>query len=76
MIHLGKFIYQELKRQERTPTWLARKINCERPNVYYIFKRSSLNTELLQAISLALNVNLFKILSDETQAMINQNNGS
>lgn len=76
MIHLGEFIYQELKRQERTPTWLARKINCERPNIYYIFKRSSLNTELLQAISLALNVNLFKLLSNETQAMIDQNNHS
>ena len=33
MIHIGQLIRQELDRQERTPTWLARKINCERPNV-------------------------------------------
>lgn len=64
MIHIGELIYEELKRQERTPTWLAKKINCERTNIYYIFKQRSINTDLLERISVALGVNFFKILSD------------
>lgn len=63
MIHIGKLIESELRRQERTPTWLARKINCERPNIYYIFKQSSINTELLFLISQALNVDFFRFYS-------------
>lgn len=59
MIHIGKLIKQELERQERTPSWLAKKINCERPNVYYIFRQESINTDLLLRISKALNHNFF-----------------
>ena len=60
MIHIGQLIRQELERQERTPTWLARKINCERPNVYYIFSQQSINTDLLLRISQALNHDFFQ----------------
>lgn len=65
MPHIGKLIKEELDRQERTPAWLARKINCERPNVYYIFRQQSINTDLLMQISRALNVDLFQYYSDE-----------
>ena len=64
MIHIGKLIQEELKHQERNPTWLAKKINCERANVYYIFKQQSINTDLLERISIALGVDFFKILSE------------
>lgn len=57
-------IQQELKRQERNPTWLAKQINCERANIYYIFKQQSINTDLLERISIALGVDFFKILSE------------
>ena len=50
-------------RQERTPAWLARKINCQRPNVYYIFSQPSINTDLLLKISKALNVDFFALYS-------------
>ena len=60
MIHIGQLIRQELDRQERTPTWLARKINCERTNVYYIFSQPSINTDLLLRISQALNHDFFQ----------------
>ncbi len=65
MPHIGKLIKEELDRQERTPAWLARKINCERPNVYYIFRQQSINTDLLMQISRALNVDFFQYYSDE-----------
>ena len=65
MPHIGKLIKEELDRQERTSAWLARKINCERPNVYYIFRQQSINTDLLMQISRALNVDFFQYYSDE-----------
>lgn len=64
MINIGKIIEEELRRQERTPTWLARKINCERTNIYYIFRQSSINTEMLRLISQALQTDFFKFYSD------------
>lgn len=64
---IGKLIYEELVRQERTPTWLAKKIHCERPNIYYIFKQTSINTDILYRISNALNVDFFRFFSEELQ---------
>lgn len=65
MIHIGNMIESELRRQERTPTWLARKINCERTNIYYIFRQQSINTEMLRLISEALRVDFFRYYSDK-----------
>ena len=65
MVHIGQMIRQEMLRQERTPAWLARHINCQRPNIYYIFSQSSINTDQLIAISRALNKNFFAYYTDE-----------
>lgn len=65
MVHIGQLIKAEMVRQERTPAWLARHINCQRPNVYYIFSQASINTQLLAAISRALNTNFFKYYTDD-----------
>lgn len=58
-IFIGDLIEKELRRQERSVSWLARKLNCDRTNVYDIFKRRSIDSELLCNISVALNVNFF-----------------
>ncbi len=65
MVHIGNFIREELRRQERTPTWLARKICCGRTNIYDIFERASLDSALIHRISMALNVNIFALLSED-----------
>lgn len=65
MIHIGKIIECELKRQERTVSWFARKLYCDRSNVYDIFKRRSIDTELLIRISLILNYNFFALYDNE-----------
>lgn len=65
MVHIGKIIKEVMESQERTPIWLARKINCERTNIYYIFQQSSINTELLLKISIALNHDFFSYYSVE-----------
>ena len=59
-VHIGKLIQQTLKKQGRSPSWLAEQINCNRDNIYKIYQRPHINTELLMQISVALNVNFFE----------------
>ena len=67
MIHIGQLIKMELEAQERTPTWLAKKINCDRTNIYRIFDRESIDTALLSRISSALNKNFFEELAQQLE---------
>ena len=71
-IFIGKIIEQELRRQERSVTWFSRKIHCDRRNVYDIFRRSSIDTDLLLLISRVLNVDLFFYYSVALQLTDNQ----
>ena len=64
-LHIGSLIKEELMRQERTISWFARKLYCDRSNVYHIFKRESIDTELLLRISLILGRNFFLLYVDE-----------
>lgn len=59
MLHIGNRIQAELRRQERSVSWFARKLSCDRSNVYNIFLRSTIDTELLMRISIILNHNFF-----------------
>ena len=65
MAHIGQIIREELKQQGRTVTWLAKAINCDRTNIYNIFTRESIDTNLLTRISKVLNRNFFEILTEE-----------
>lgn len=67
MVHIGKLIEEELRRQERTVTWFADKLCCERTNVYSIFKRQSIDTVLLLRISLILRRNFFSAYLEELE---------
>ncbi|MBE6319275.1 MAG: XRE family transcriptional regulator [Bacteroidales bacterium] len=70
MVHIGQLIKQELERQERSPLWLAKKINCTRPNIYHIFNSPSINTLILLRISIVLNYNFFEYYYDEYKTQI------
>ncbi|MDE6643637.1 MAG: XRE family transcriptional regulator [Muribaculaceae bacterium] len=71
-IFIGKIIQDELRRQERSVTWFSRKIHCDRRNVYDIFRRTSIDTDLLLLISWVLNVDLFSLYSNHLQSIDNQ----
>jgi transcriptional regulator with XRE-family HTH domain len=58
-IHIGEKIKQRSKELRIGPTELARHISTSKQNVYGIFKRESIDTELLQKISKALNLDFF-----------------
>lgn len=57
---IGKIIEEELRSQERSVVWLSRKLNCNRTNVYKIFNRTSIDTELLLKISNVLKRDFFE----------------
>lgn len=64
MVNIGAIIKRELLLQERSVAWFAKKLCCERANIYRIFNKQSLDTELLLRISLILNHDFFQYYSD------------
>lgn len=58
-IHIGQIIEQEIRRQGRSIPWVAQQLNCERTNVYSIFRRESVDTTLLLQISVILQHDFF-----------------
>lgn len=63
MESIGQLIKDEMKRQERSVSWMARKLDLDRSNVYRLFQRNSIDTDLLMKVSLALNVDYFAYFS-------------
>ena len=74
MIHIGLEIKSELERQERSVSWFARKLCCERTNVYSIFKRKSIDTDMLTRISRILQHNFFELYDNEVDKQQNCHN--
>lgn len=62
--HIGNQIKAELERQGRTITWLALQVYCTRENMYRVFRRPWINTDLLFRICEALNCDFFKQYSE------------
>ncbi len=61
---IGKRIKEKLKEQGRTVTWLAKQLSCTRENLYNIFAKNHINTQLLFQISQELNYDFFKEFSN------------
>ena len=64
-IHIGQLIRTQLKVDERSVSWLAREIGCSRNHLYKVFRKPSLDGELLLCISLAMNFNFFQYYTAE-----------
>ena len=64
-MNVGKRVQEILKKQRRSASWLASQIPCERTNVYNIFRRKSMDVRLLMRISVILEHDFFKELSEE-----------
>ena len=63
-IHIGQLIRQRLDENGHSVVWLARQLTCSRTNVYKIFEKSHLDTEMLARISVVLNYDFFSIISN------------
>ena len=60
----GDLIKEELEKQERSISWFARKLSCDRSNVYRLFQKESIDTTLLFRVSLLLKRDFFSYLSE------------
>ena len=58
-IHIGKLIKTAMKEQGRKASWLAEQLHCDRTNIYKIFRKQSIDTELLTTVSKTLKVDFF-----------------
>lgn len=64
---IGRIIKQEFDRSGLSISQFAKLIHKERSLIYNIFKRKSIDTELLFDICMALNVDLFKNYSTKLE---------
>ncbi|MCL2098466.1 MAG: hypothetical protein FWH23_06875 [Bacteroidales bacterium] len=58
-IHIGKLIYQKLKEDGRTASWLAKQIYCSRTHIYKLFKKSEIPHPQLVQICIVLEFDFF-----------------
>ena len=65
MIHIGQLIEEELRRQRRSVSWFAKELYCDRTNVYKLFRKESIDTQLLYRISCILSHDFFQHYVDE-----------
>lgn len=71
---IGILIKEELEKQERSVSWFARKLSCDRSNVYRLFQKGSIDTHLLARISLILNRDFFSELSADMHLSDSESN--
>ena len=64
-IHIGHLIHEQLKKDQRSVSWLAREIHCTRNNLYKIFNKASLDSDLILKISRAMQFNFFQYYTAE-----------
>lgn len=64
-MNIGKHIETVFREQGRKVSWFADKLCCDRRNVYKIFERESIDTALLVRISIVLDHDFLKDLSDK-----------
>lgn len=75
-IHIGKELRDRLKHDGKSVVWLARQLGCHRTNVYNLFDKYSIDTQLLMRISSIMHHNFFDILSREANERIEKENTS
>ena len=71
-ISIGKIIKEELRRQQRSVIWLSGMLNCDRRNIYDIFQRPSIDSDLLYKLSIILNRDFFAYFSANLQTSCNK----
>lgn len=69
-IHIGNIIKEQLFLQKISVTDFAEKINCTPRNVYKIFCKPSIDTDLLVNISNALGINFFAFYRAEEESQV------
>ena len=74
-IHIGQLIHEQLKADQRSVSWLAREIHCTRNNVYKLFNKPSLDSNLILKISQAMQFNFFQYYTADFLESIKERTG-
>ena len=69
-VSIGQSIRAEFERQGHSVVWFAQQLCCDRTNIYRIFARDSIDTELLIRISVILKHNFFVEISAHTDDLL------
>jgi len=75
-IHFGKLIQETLQEKGISASWLAKKIHCHKTNMYKIFQKKYIDSELLERISIVLDMDFFSFHSDFVNQKRKQNRNS
>lgn len=67
-LHIGHLIKSELRKQGRSITWLAAQLGYSRQNMYKLFERQWIYTDLLLKICDVMDYDFFKACSDYWKA--------
>ena len=70
--HIGEMIRQFVRERKLTGSWLAARLGCDRTNVYKMFKKPTIDTQLLLRISLILGFDFFTLYSQEVERNLEQ----
>lgn len=63
--HVGHIIKAVFDEQGRTVKWFAEKMHCNRTNIYKMFEKSDLNSEIIARASKALDHDFFLDISNK-----------
>lgn len=69
-MHIGRLIKEQMETQGKTVSWLARELAYCRTNVYKIYDKKSIDTDLLLRISIALEYDFFSVYSQSLQESV------
>ena len=74
MLHVGQRIKEifDLQPKNHNIEWFAAKLHCKRSNIYNIFSRSTIDTDLLFHISKILDHDFFRDLSGELSQFVGE----
>ncbi len=74
-IHIGQLIHEQLRKDQRSVGWLAREIHYSRNHLYKVFRKPSLDTDLLLRISKAMQFNFFQYYTADFLGSIRERTG-
>ena len=70
-MHIGNLIRERLKEDGKSVVWLARELGCHRTNIYNLFDKYSIDTQLLERISIIMRYNFFDLYKQEAEEKMN-----
>ena len=71
-MHIGNILRERLKQDGKSVVWLARELGCHRTNIYNLFDKYSIDTQLLERISIIMHYNFFELYREETEEKMNE----